>query len=643
MAAPVRAVAVTAHSIMITGMPPSHAGGGSEQGRARADSVREKARAARMKEVIGMFEAAHAAEDAADDVLAAHLASWRASSYAADHVACAPSLDGARALVAAGSTSRLDLSARGLTEIHAHDLSGLARVRELSLVGNRLASLPAALQDAMPALEILNLGANELRAPPRLRRLSRLQHVGLSYNRLSGTSELADALPAQTLRSLDLGYNHLTSLRDAADQLAGAPACSARAPAGGAGGAGGADGAGWPALLALVLAGNVCCVRADYRARALRLLRRGCPALQAFDAQAVEWPSGARAAAAGADVGAAEGADGKEVREKGEAERELDDGALAADAAAADDDGDEADRLADLRVRLTVECLSLTGLPRQLAAIEPALAGSRAHADGREGGVDAPPGAAGAPPSRATRMAPPAGYVWRRSVELRGSAPGAHGVPLAKLEWQTAEPDAGAEAPPLPAGAASDGAAERAALAAAAHAEADAAGTAAGGIDGSRLNEPALGGGRVAAWAIEAPRTAATRDALALPAAASLGGVRVAVVLVQECVLREPAEAAPAPAPKGAKGAGAAAAAAPRVDAAAAAPRVDAADVPPPIETVLAQLSASFPELVAGRATSERARASATIYPPRRLRSNGTRGRQHAPYALLLELRASLQ
>ena len=66
-----------------------------------------------------------------------------------------------------------------------------------------------------------------------------------------------------------------------------------------------------------------------------------------------------------------------------------------------------------------------------------------------------------------------------------------------------------------------------------------------------------------------------------------------------------------------AKGAGAAAAAAPRVDAAAAAPRVDAADVPPPIETVLAQLSASFPELVAGRATSERARASATIYPPR--------------------------
>lgn len=116
-------------------------------------SARDKQRSIRMKEALQLYDATIAAEDAAEDMLAAHLAAWRKASYNAPvkHVA-------SFAHVSLGAVpGRLDLSGRGLSAIEPEHLRGLAHLQELSLVGNSLASLPHSLAQAMPSLEILNL------------------------------------------------------------------------------------------------------------------------------------------------------------------------------------------------------------------------------------------------------------------------------------------------------------------------------------------------------------------------------------------------------------------------------------------------------------------------------------------------------
>ncbi|KAJ1620777.1 hypothetical protein T492DRAFT_376794 [Pavlovales sp. CCMP2436] len=147
----------------------------------------EKARATGLREMLIGYDAANAAEDAEDDALDGHLAAWRTSSFEAKAVHPAKSLldaaAGSRGVAAGrgGNTAgRLDLSARGLSELHPHNLHGLSYVLELSLVGNSLASLPDSLAAALPSLSVLNLGANRLSQLPDLRTLP-LVHVGLRY------------------------------------------------------------------------------------------------------------------------------------------------------------------------------------------------------------------------------------------------------------------------------------------------------------------------------------------------------------------------------------------------------------------------------------------------------------------------------
>jgi hypothetical protein len=184
--------------------------------RARADSVRDKARTARMREALSEYETATATEDAAADALQAQLAEWRTSSHDTALVlvlepdALAIQTSGrfqkssdahtiallrARAAAKPRAPVRIDLSARGLEALpqwllspsalpslpgvgglgasHAA-LAAIVRldcVQELSLVGNSLTSLPDALARACPRLAILNLvsRARGCRAPCLLR------------------------------------------------------------------------------------------------------------------------------------------------------------------------------------------------------------------------------------------------------------------------------------------------------------------------------------------------------------------------------------------------------------------------------------------------------------------------------------------
>lgn len=121
-----------------------------------------KRRAHRLKEALQVYDAAEAAEDAAEDALAEHLAAWRVSSFSggASSVKHAASLADVPSLA---PCDRLDLSGRGLAVLEARHLRGLTHLLELSLVGNRLASLPRTLAQ-MPNLRSLNL----VRAAPPL-------------------------------------------------------------------------------------------------------------------------------------------------------------------------------------------------------------------------------------------------------------------------------------------------------------------------------------------------------------------------------------------------------------------------------------------------------------------------------------------
>lgn len=254
---------------------------------------------------------------------------------------------------------------------------------------------------------------------------------------------LGALLPAATLRSLDLSYNRLGSLRVAIEELcapaaprpqpsasgaggrgpggAGPPAASkatgsllaqaSKAPAKAAGGSSwsstpllavsligrlrraSSEPARWPSLKVLSLAGNVGCIRADYRQRALQLLRRSCPALQRLDAQPVTWPAPLP---------------GMTRRSSFKSVASAEDAAQAA--------LDPADVTAEGPLFLKFELLSIAGFPRRPADMLPALAAA--------GGSARDPGGAGATgePAAAQLPEPPAGYRWARTIRLDGLA-----------------------------------------------------------------------------------------------------------------------------------------------------------------------------------------------------------------------------
>ena len=62
----------------------------------------------------------------------------------------------------------------------------------------------------------------------------------------------------------------------------------------------------------------------------------------------------------------------------------------------------------------------------------------------------------------------------------------------------------------------------------------------------------------------------------------------------------------------------------------------------PIVVTPLGAIAPSFPALVAGAASVERARASVCVQPPRRVKSGGELGSQGASYTLELEARLSV-
>lgn len=382
----------------------------------KVKSAKEKDRAQKMREVLKTYEPEELAEDQVEDALAAHLDRWRGEAYERRKVdpktvphddlgtpiaragGVLRSLDGVKP---ADATGRLDLSARQLQAVPSR-LQRFTRLRELSLVGNGLSYVPHWLGEAMTELTVLNLGDNALSALPDLTRLP-LIHLGLSYNRFSSTARLVGSLPAPSLRSLELGYNQLVSLKAALRPFAEA-----------------ADEAGAPrfaALLTLSLAGNMCCAQPDYRARALAALGGALPRLRVLDG--TDLSAAAGAAAGGGGARRAEGASAA---------------AAAAAAPAPDADADAPapepesprpppahsyDSESDLSAgevpgsRLQLELLSVEGFPRRLAEITPRLAGGAP-----EGGADADAG--GAKPE--TGSPAPAEGEWRRSVQLEAAA-----------------------------------------------------------------------------------------------------------------------------------------------------------------------------------------------------------------------------
>jgi hypothetical protein len=99
----------------------------------------------------------------------------------------------------------------GIREIDVNFLA-FQHLKELNLSGNLLSSI-----DNIPnQVEILDLNANLLQEFPNISSLSKLLHLGISYNSISEVNE--NQLP-QSLISLDLAYNSFSDLKSLISNL----------------------------------------------------------------------------------------------------------------------------------------------------------------------------------------------------------------------------------------------------------------------------------------------------------------------------------------------------------------------------------------------------------------------------------------
>lgn len=172
-------------------------------------------------------------------------------------------LDGAlqswRSRAGVEGKEKLDLSARGIDQMPSYVIK-MGGLRELSLVGNALHTLPAALSD-LTLLQVLHLGGNHLQRIPDLSSMP-LAHIGLSYNRVQDLPELAGNLP-RDLRVLDLSFNELNTVNAVTESLSPPARC--------------------PALRSLSLSGNLFCLSPAYHTAAKDHLLASIPSLKLLD------------------------------------------------------------------------------------------------------------------------------------------------------------------------------------------------------------------------------------------------------------------------------------------------------------------------------------------------------------------------
>ena len=109
--------------------------------------------------------------------------------------------------------SELNLANSGITELQAHDFSGLDNLQELTLWSNQLTALPQEIFKGLDRLQSLSLGGNPLTSLTRgvFEGLGNLQELNLGSNELTILPQgIFEGLAS--LRNLYLGYNTLTAL-----------------------------------------------------------------------------------------------------------------------------------------------------------------------------------------------------------------------------------------------------------------------------------------------------------------------------------------------------------------------------------------------------------------------------------------------
>ncbi|GFR43570.1 hypothetical protein Agub_g4665 [Astrephomene gubernaculifera] len=171
------------------------------------------------------------------------------------------------------SLTNLDLSNNHISSIPEKCLP--SSLVELTLTGCQLTELPNCI-GTLPRLKKLYAGANRLQHVEPVFRSTSLQHVGLSYNRVSYLP--GELLPTSPLMSLDLSHNDLEGLVNTLVQLS------------------------WlPSLAALSLAGNPLALVPRYAAEARGRLKQ----LMFLDGQRLDLPPSSRPGTANSSVAAA--------------------------------------------------------------------------------------------------------------------------------------------------------------------------------------------------------------------------------------------------------------------------------------------------------------------------------------------------